>query len=250
MGAWEGSTREWRRVGVAEGDGMAVPLLGTVAAGAPLQAFAVEDVLTVPPGLWTGRKVFALRVRGTSMMEEGIHDGDYLIVEPRETAQNGQTVVAEVDGGVTVKRLFREPSGRIRLQPANREMLPLVVNAERVRVVGVVVGVLRRHGFRPAARRPRPAPTPLMVADEATLDLALEAMARALREAEERAAASDGPDASRTRDLARSLRALRDCYLETATPRLRRALLDEASELMARLQRAITRERSTSNVEC
>ena len=245
-----GAAEQWRKIGVAQGEGMVVPLLGTVAAGAPLQAFAVEDVLTVPPGFWTGRKVFALRARGTSMVDEGIHDGDYLIVEPRETAHNGQTVVAEVDGGVTVKRFFREPSGRIRLQPANREMLPFVVTAERVRLIGVVVGVLRRHGFRSASRRPRPVPPPVLVADEATLDLALEAMARALRDAEEHAAASHGVDASRTRELARSLRALRDCYLETTTPRLRRALLDEASTLMRRLSGARARQRSTSNVQC
>ena len=245
-----GSAERWREIGVVEGQGLVVPLLGTVAAGVPLQAFAVEDVLTVPPGLWTGRKVFALRVRGTSMTDEGIRDGDYLIVEPRETAHNGQTVVAEVDGGVTVKRFFREPSGRVRLQPANREMLPFVVTAERVRLIGVVVGVLRRHGFRSAARRSRPIPPPVAVADEATLDLALEAMARSLREAEERAASSHGAEAAQTRELARSLRALRDCYLETTTPRLRRALLDEASELMRRLHGPSARRRSTSNVQC
>jgi hypothetical protein len=64
-------------------------------------------------------------------------------------------VVAEVDGGVTVKRLFMEPEGQIRLQPANPEMLPLVVPATRVRVVGAVVGVFRRQGFRPPARGAR-----------------------------------------------------------------------------------------------
>src|SRR5581483_1163220 len=86
------------RVEITVGAGEDVPLLGAVAAGVPLQAFTVEDVLTVPPGMWSGRKVFALRVRGTSMIDEGIRDGDHLIVEPRERADDGQTVVAEVDG--------------------------------------------------------------------------------------------------------------------------------------------------------
>src|SRR4029077_11615679 len=106
----------------------------------------LDGVIKLPSGLWNGRNVFALRVRGTSMIDEGIRDGDYLIVEPRETAESGQTVVAEVDGGVTVKRLFREKTGRLRLQPANPEMLPLVVPAERVRIVGAVIGVFRRRG--------------------------------------------------------------------------------------------------------
>src|ERR1043166_6786628 len=118
-------SREYEPVSIEVGRGADVPLLGDVAAGLPFQSLPVHGVIELPPGLWNGRKVFALRVRGTSMTDEGIRDGDYLIVEPRETADSGQMVVAEVDGGVTVKRLVREKGGRIRLQPANPEMLAL-----------------------------------------------------------------------------------------------------------------------------
>src|SRR5262245_1541617 len=95
---------------------MDVPLLGLVAAGEPYQAFAVEESLSVPTTLWGGKQVFGLRVRGNSMVDEGIQNGDYLIIEPRAAAENGQTVVAEIDGCVTVKRYFRTPDGDIRLQ--------------------------------------------------------------------------------------------------------------------------------------
>src|SRR5437870_12376183 len=150
---------EWEAVAVEVGSAVAIPLLGTVAAGLPFHAFPVEGTLELPAALWGGRTVFALRARGSSMIDEGIRDGDYLIVEPRETADVGQTVVAEVDGGVTVKRLCAEKDGRLRLQPANPNMLPLVVAAERMRIVGVVVGAFRRQGFR-AATPPRPRPAP------------------------------------------------------------------------------------------
>ncbi len=143
-----------------------IPLLGAVAAGEPYHAFAVDDTLTVPTTLWGGKEVFALRVRGTSMIDEGIHNGDYLIVEPRAAADNGQTVVAEIDGAVTVKKFYREPDGAIRLQPANPDMLPLIVRGKQVRIIGVVTGILRKFGFgeraatgrpdTPAAPRPRP----------------------------------------------------------------------------------------------
>lgn len=129
-----------------------IPLLGEVAAGQPMEVFAIEDSVEVPQTLWNGCKVFALRVRGTSMIEAGIHDGDYLIVKPGECADNGRTVVVEVDGRVTVKKLYREPEGQIRLQPANAALLPLVVGGERVRVVGTVVGILRKYGFAAPVR--------------------------------------------------------------------------------------------------
>ena len=124
--------------------------------------FSVEERLDVPESLWHGRKVFALRVRGQSMVDAGIRDGDYLIVEPRETADNGRTVVAEIDGHVTVKKLFRSPGGQVRLQPANPEMLPLIVSGDQVRIRGVVVGVLRKYGFTTDTPRARAANRPAM----------------------------------------------------------------------------------------
>jgi repressor LexA len=227
--------RSWDEVEVVVGASARIPLLGAVAAGAPFRAFPVEEVLELPAGLWNGRRVFALRVRGSSMIDEGIHDGDYLIVEPRETADSGQMVVAEVDGGVTVKRLFMEPEGQIRLQPANPEMLPLVVPATRVRVVGAVVGVFRRQGFRPpAARRARAVAN---AADGRTLDLTLRVIEHHVAEAEALAASRRGRVRARLHELAQSLRSLRDCYLDTKVPRLREALLREAGDVIRRLRR-------------
>jgi repressor LexA len=223
--------RWFEAVDVAVGKTSTVPLLGTVAAGLPFHAFPVEGLIDVPAGTWNGRRVFALRVRGASMIEEGIHDGDYLIVEPRETAEPGQTVVADVDGGVTVKRLYRERDGRIRLQPANAELLPLVVDAARVRVIGAVVGVLRRPAPPPRAR-PRPRP-----GDGRTLDLTLRVIEQSVAHAETLAAARGGRVAARLRELAKGLRSLRDTYLRTTTPRLREALLREAGEIVRRLRR-------------
>jgi hypothetical protein len=172
------------------------------------------------------------------MIDEGIRDGDYLIVEPRASAESGQTVVAEVDGGVTVKRLHVESDGSLRLQPANPEMLPLVVPAERVRIIGTVVGIFRRQGFQGRAPVRRAAPVGRPVADaQQTLDLTLEAIARSLREAEGLARSRRGTSAARLRDIAQRLRALRDCYLETTAPKLKRALLLEASGLMRQVRR-------------
>jgi len=226
----------WELAEVAVAPAATVPLLGSVAAGAPFHAFPVEGTLELPSGLWGGRKVFALRARGSSMIDEGIRDGDYLIVEPRETAEVGQTVVAEVDGGVTVKRLCRERDGRLRLQPANPEVLPLVVVAERVRIVGIVVGVFRRQGFRtPVRARSRPAPP--VGGDGRTLDLTLRVVEQRAGQAEALAAARAGRPGARLRELARNLRALRDCYLETTAPRLRAALLREAGDIIRRLRR-------------
>ena len=228
--------RSWDEVEVIVGASARIPLLGTVAAGLPFRAFPVEEVLELPAGLWNGRRVFALRVRGSSMIDEGIHDGDYLIVEPGETADSGQMVVAEVDGGVTVKRLFTEKDGQIRLQPANPEMLPLVVPAVRVRVVGAVVGVFRRQGFRqPATRRPRAVAS--VPADARTLDLTLRVIEHHVAEAEALAASRRGRVRARLHELAQSLRSLRDCYLDTKVPRLREALLREAGDIIRRLRR-------------
>jgi len=194
-------------------------------------------------GAWGGRQVIALRVRDESMSDEGIHGGDYLLVERKERIEAGQTVLAEVDGSLTVKRLLRAADGRVRLRPANSEMLPLALPADRVHVVGAVVGVLRRHGFRAQRRAAHPGPT---VGEVSGVDRRVAALGLALRDAEARAADDAGPLGKRLRELARSLRALRDCYLETSAPRLREALLREAAEIVRRVRRFGVERTATS----
>jgi repressor LexA len=125
--------------------GMArIPLLGTVAAGLPIEALEDQEDLNLPEE-WLGKgRTFALRVRGDSMIDEQIRDGDTVVVEARETARNGETIIALVDGdSVTVKQYFRE-GAQVRLQPANPTVPVLRIPEERVRVQGVVIGVLRR----------------------------------------------------------------------------------------------------------
>jgi len=125
--------------------GMArIPLLGTVAAGLPIEALADQEEINLPEE-WLGKgRTFALRVRGDSMIEEQIRDGDTVVVEARETARNGETIIALVDGdSVTVKQYYREGS-QVRLQPANPAVPVLRLAEDRVRVQGVVIGVLRR----------------------------------------------------------------------------------------------------------
>jgi len=122
-----------------------VPLLGYVAAGSPIEAITTNETIAVPEDLVGKRDTYVLRVRGDSMIDEQIRDGDYVIVEDRKTAENGEMVIALVGGSdVTLKKLYREGS-RIRLQPANPAMLPLVIDAAHVQVQGVVVGIMRKY---------------------------------------------------------------------------------------------------------
>ncbi len=121
-----------------------VPLLGTVAAGMPIEALDDQEVIHLPEEWLDKGRTFALRVRGDSMIEEQIRDGDTVVVEAREEARNGETVIALVDEeSVTVKQYFRE-GAQIRLQPANPTVPVLNLPEERVRIQGVVIGVLRR----------------------------------------------------------------------------------------------------------
>ncbi len=122
-----------------------IPLLGTVAAGRPIEALAEHEELRVPEE-WLGKgRTYALKVRGDSMIDEQIRSGDTVVVEARETARNGETVIALVDGeSVTVKQYFRE-GAVIRLQPANPAVPVMRFPEERVVIQGVVVGVLRRY---------------------------------------------------------------------------------------------------------
>jgi len=124
-----------------------LPLLGQVAAGLPIEA--VEDVnetVTVPHDMVRRGENYVLKVRGDSMIDEQIRDGDYIIVNSRQTADAGEMVVALVDGeSATVKKFYKEPGGRVRLQPANPTMQPMYYPAERVQIQGIVVGVIRKY---------------------------------------------------------------------------------------------------------
>ena len=123
-----------------------LPLLGEVAAGAPIEAIETEDRLSVPMDfVRRPHAAFTLRVRGASMVGEGILDGDFIVVEPRPSADNGETVVALIDGEATVKKFHRQADGLIRLQPANPDMEPILTQEEAVEVRGIVVAVLRKY---------------------------------------------------------------------------------------------------------
>lgn len=120
-----------------------LPLFGTIAAGQPLEVEQQDETIIVPDRLTSRGENFVLKVRGDSMMDDGILDGDYVIIAKRERAENGEMVVANVNGEVTLKRLYREGE-RIRLQPANSLMHPIYAHARDVAVQGVVVGLMRR----------------------------------------------------------------------------------------------------------
>jgi len=123
-----------------------LPLYGLVAAGEPIEAVSGTDTLAVPDELIPRRgRSYVLKVRGQSMIDEHIKDGDFIVVHERNQADNGQTVVALVQGtSATVKRFYREPGGWIRLEPANPAVPALRVNERDVVVQGVVVGVIRK----------------------------------------------------------------------------------------------------------
>jgi|SRR3989339_854334 len=125
--------------------GVSVPILGFIAAGAPIEPYTDPNAtMSIPPNFYSQKKrVYVLQVRGESMIEEQIRDGDYVVVEQEETANNGDIVVALLDNGMaTLKRFFREAT-RVRLEPANAKMSPIFV--KNVRIQGKVVGLVRRY---------------------------------------------------------------------------------------------------------
>lgn len=122
-----------------------LPLLGYVAAGKPIEAVATPEEISVPEAFRTRRRNYVLRVQGDSMIDEHIQDGDYVIVEEREDAHNGEMVIALLDGeNATLKRFYRE-GDRIRLQPANPCLQPIYVSGNQLKIQGVVVGVMRKY---------------------------------------------------------------------------------------------------------
>jgi repressor LexA len=122
-----------------------LPMLGYVAAGVPIEAVVSGETIAVPEDMVGKRDTYVLRVKGDSMIDEQIRDGDFVIVEDRRTADNGEMVIALINGAeATLKKLYREHN-RIRLQPANPAMSPMVFDPEQVQVQGVVVGVMRKY---------------------------------------------------------------------------------------------------------
>ena len=123
-----------------------IPLLGTVAAGQPIEAILSHDTVSVPKDMQGRGRTFALRVRGDSMIDENIQDGDIIVVASQKTADNGQVVVALIDGNyATVKKFYREPDF-IRLEPANPQFKPIFIKTpERIQIQGVVRGLIRKY---------------------------------------------------------------------------------------------------------
>lgn len=122
------------------------PLLGRIAAGQPVEAVPQPETFSLGDFASSKGKIYVLRVKGDSMVEDHICDGDYILVESAETAQSGEIVVALVGGSdATLKRFFLEGAERVRLQPANAQMDPIIVPAAEVRIQGRVIGVLRKY---------------------------------------------------------------------------------------------------------
>ena len=122
-----------------------LPMLGRIAAGRPLETFEERETFSLGE-FARGQNNYVLRVKGNSMMDDHILDGDFVVIEQTQVANPGEVVVALVGGDeATLKRFFREPGGKIRLQPANSEVAPIVVPAAQVKIQGRVVGVMRKY---------------------------------------------------------------------------------------------------------
>lgn len=142
-------SRQWNgkrsiRINQAEamGGGVEVPLVGIVAAGKPVEAFEMPDAIEVPSAM-AGPGNVVYEVRGDSMVEMGIMDGDYVAVHPQPTAENGQTIIAEVNGAITIKRFVRKED-YFELHPANAAMSPIIVTEnDQFHIRGVLVGSIR-----------------------------------------------------------------------------------------------------------
>ena len=144
--AWNRSRSVEVLPGRGGGRAVEVPLLGYVAAGMPIEAVAGTESIAIPESLLSGRRdTYVLRVRGDSMIDEQIRDGDWVVVEDRKSADNGEMVIALVGGqDATLKKFYKE-DGRVRLQPANPSMQPIFADLDNVEIQGVVVGVMRKY---------------------------------------------------------------------------------------------------------
>ena len=135
-----------RAIGISENRGKStkeIPVVGKVAAGVPILAVEnIVDTITVPASLFVGSSLYFLRVKGDSMINAGILDGDLIAVNSQNTADNGEIVVAMIDEEATVKRFYKE-NGHIRLQPENEIYTPII--ADNVTILGKVVGLVRNN---------------------------------------------------------------------------------------------------------
>jgi len=141
---WGNGKRVLRLTGWA-GRAVTLPLLGTVAAGDPIEALEVPEEIEVPQSLLRGGECFALRVRGDSMIEDGIHDGDLILVKRQPTAENGQTVVAVIDNEAATVKKFHRRGNTVELRPANAALKPLHFPSSRVQIRGVLIGLVRTY---------------------------------------------------------------------------------------------------------
>jgi repressor LexA len=145
--------REWNRSRALElvptevrVQAVELPLLGRVAAGAPIEAISGTETIFGPEDMVGRKETYVLQVKGDSMIDEQIRDGDYVIVESRKTARDGEMVIALLEGErATLKKMYREGGGKVRLQPANARLKPIFVDQDDLQVQGVVIGVLRRY---------------------------------------------------------------------------------------------------------
>lgn len=124
-------------------DFISIPVLGWTSAGVPIQIEMDYDTISVPSTM-VKKETFALRVKGNSMIDENIEDGDIVIIERRSSAENGESVVVRINNEeVTMKKLYIEKTG-VRLQPANKEMEPIILKNEDIEILGIVTGILRQ----------------------------------------------------------------------------------------------------------
>jgi len=122
-----------------------LPLLGYIAAGQPIEAIDQQESIQVPDFLRTGKPCYVLQVKGDSMIDEGIFDGDHIVVEQRDTASNGEIVVALVDGTDTTLKRIEQKKGAVILHPANASMKPMRFSPDQVQIQGILVGQMRRY---------------------------------------------------------------------------------------------------------
>jgi repressor LexA len=139
---------DWEWMGSeVEAEFAEIPVLGIVVAGQPIEALSYPQTVSIPKDMVGRFRMFALRVEGCSMLEENIQDGDHIIINAIETAENGETVVAMINNEeVTLKR-FHIESDHIRLQPANSQMKPIILHNHEIKILGVVCAVMRKYRY-------------------------------------------------------------------------------------------------------